>query len=179
MVFGYTARHARRARCASRARTRMSSPFIARVIAIFCPPRARPARALCGGGGACDRSAWEIEIDNETNRSQVRRSVISLQTILEHTVVFPILLIQICIRRAGACCNVIEGAALLLSDLGVAWAVLSAAWFLGELAKPRSATARSVSSYAPVFPSWDWASRPFIHVRRLCLWNSPVRMHDM
>ena len=31
-----------------------------------------------------DRSAWEIEIDNEMNRSQVRRCVISLQTILEH-----------------------------------------------------------------------------------------------
>ena len=52
-MVGYTARHARRARCASRARTRMSSPCVARVIAVFCPPRTRPARALCGGGGAC------------------------------------------------------------------------------------------------------------------------------
>ena len=34
---------------------------------------------------------------------------------------------------------------------------------------------RSVSPYAPVFPSWDWASRPFIHVRRLCLWNTRIR----
>ena len=31
-----------------------------------------------------DRSAWEIEIDNEMNRRQVRRCVISLKTILEH-----------------------------------------------------------------------------------------------
>ena len=38
IVVGYTARHARRARCASRARTRMSSPCVARVIAVFCPP---------------------------------------------------------------------------------------------------------------------------------------------
>ena len=35
---------------------------------------------------------------------------------------------------------------------------------------------RSVSPYAPVFPSWDWASRrPFIRVRRLCLWNTRIR----
>ena len=67
----------------------------------------------------------------------------------------------------------------MLSDLGVTRAVLSAAWFLGELAKPRSAMARSVSPYDPAFLSWDWASRPFIHVRRLCLWNTPVRMRDM
>ena len=52
IVVGYTARHARRARYASRARTRMSSPCVARVIAVSRPPRARPARALCGGGGA-------------------------------------------------------------------------------------------------------------------------------
>ena len=52
-------------------------------------------------------------------------------------------------------CNVVEGAALLLSDLGVARAVLSAAWFPGELAKPRSATARSVSPYALAFPNWN------------------------
>ena len=43
----------------------------------------------------------------------------------------------------------------MLSDLGVAWAVLSAAWFLGELAKPRSAMARSVSPYALAFPNWN------------------------
>ena len=49
----------------------------------------------------------------------------------------------------------VEGAALLLSDLGVARAVLSAAWFPGELAKPRNATARSVSLYALAFPNWN------------------------
>ena len=38
IVVGYTARHARRARCASRARTRMSSPCVARVIAVSAPP---------------------------------------------------------------------------------------------------------------------------------------------
>ena len=31
----------------------MSSPCVARIIAVFRPPRARPARALCGSGGAC------------------------------------------------------------------------------------------------------------------------------
>ena len=49
---GYIARHARYARRASRACTRTSSPRIARVIAVFRPPRARPARARCSGGGA-------------------------------------------------------------------------------------------------------------------------------
>jgi hypothetical protein len=49
---GYVARHARYARRASRACTRTSSPRIARVIAVFRPPRARPARARCCGGGA-------------------------------------------------------------------------------------------------------------------------------
>ena len=127
-------------------------------------PRVLAARQM-------DRSAWEIEIDNETNRSQVRRCIISLQTILEHTVVFPILLIQICIRRAGACCNVVEGAALLLSDLGVACAILSSAWFLGELAKPRSATARSVSLCAPPFASWNWPSLPSVSRPVSFLWN--------
>ena len=49
---GYIARHARYARRASRACTRTSSPRIARVITVFRPPRARPARARCCGGGA-------------------------------------------------------------------------------------------------------------------------------
>ena len=49
---GYIARHARYARRASRACMRTSSPRIARVITIFRPPRARPARARCCGGGA-------------------------------------------------------------------------------------------------------------------------------
>ena len=50
---GYVARHARYARRASRACTRTSSPRIARVITVFRPPRARPARrARCCGGGA-------------------------------------------------------------------------------------------------------------------------------
>ena len=49
---GYIARHARYARRASRACTRTSSPRIARVIAVFRSPRARPARARCSGGGA-------------------------------------------------------------------------------------------------------------------------------
>ena len=31
----------------------MSSPYVARIIAVFHSPRARPARALCGSGGAC------------------------------------------------------------------------------------------------------------------------------
>ena len=44
---GYIARHARYARRASRACTRTSSLRIARVITIFRPPRARPARARC------------------------------------------------------------------------------------------------------------------------------------
>ena len=38
MAFGYTARHARYARRASRARTRTSSPRIARVVTVFRPP---------------------------------------------------------------------------------------------------------------------------------------------
>ena len=37
-MVGYNARQARRARCASRARTRMSSPCFARVIAVSEPP---------------------------------------------------------------------------------------------------------------------------------------------
>ena len=49
---GYVARHARYARRASRACTRTSSPRIARVITVFRPPRARPARARCCSGGA-------------------------------------------------------------------------------------------------------------------------------
>ena len=50
---GYIARHARYARRASRACVRTSSPRIARVITVFRPPRARPARrARCCGGGA-------------------------------------------------------------------------------------------------------------------------------
>ena len=49
---GYIARHARYARRASRACIRTSSLRIARVITIFRPPRARPARARCCGGGA-------------------------------------------------------------------------------------------------------------------------------
>ena len=50
---GYIARHARYARRASRACARTSSPRIARVITVFRPPRARPARrARCCGGGA-------------------------------------------------------------------------------------------------------------------------------
>ena len=52
MAFGYTARHARYARRASRTCDRASSPRIARVIAVSRPPRARPARARCSGGGA-------------------------------------------------------------------------------------------------------------------------------
>ena len=52
VAVGYTARHARYARRASRARTRTSSPRIARVITVSRPPRARPARARCSGGGA-------------------------------------------------------------------------------------------------------------------------------
>ena len=47
---GYVARHARCARRPSRACTRTSSPRIARVITVFRPPRARPARARCCGG---------------------------------------------------------------------------------------------------------------------------------
>ena len=49
---GYIARHARYASRASRACMRTSSPRIARFITIFRPPRARPARARCCGGGA-------------------------------------------------------------------------------------------------------------------------------
>ena len=49
---GYIARHARYARRASRACTHTPSPRIARVITVFRPPRARPARARCCGGGA-------------------------------------------------------------------------------------------------------------------------------
>ena len=52
---------------------------------------------------------------------------------------------------------------------------------LDEPLLPASSLTRNTRNtpYAPVFPSWDWASRPFIHVRRLCLWNTPVRMRDM
>ena len=47
-------------------------------------------------------------------------------------------------------------------DLGMARADRSAGWLPGEHAEARTTTARSVSPYAPVFPSWDWASRPFV-----------------
>ena len=59
----------------------------------------------------------------------------------------------------------------MLSDLGVARAVWSAAWFPGKLMKPRSATARSVSLLAPPFASWKCPPPPFppFHVRRLFL----------
>ena len=60
---GYIARHARYARRASRAYMRTSSPRIARVIAVFRPPRARPARARCSGGGARSlvaRVRWDV-----------------------------------------------------------------------------------------------------------------------
>ena len=56
VAFGYTARHARYVGHASRAHTRMSSPRIARVIAVFFPPRARLARARCSGDGAHSRA---------------------------------------------------------------------------------------------------------------------------
>ena len=52
VVVGYTAGHARHAHRSPRARARTSSPCTARVIAVVCFPRARPARAHCGGGGA-------------------------------------------------------------------------------------------------------------------------------
>ena len=61
-------------------------------------------------------------------------------------------------RVQSSRCKVVEGAALLLSDLGIARADRSAAWFRGELAKPRSAMARSVSLCAPPFASWNWPS---------------------
>ena len=144
--------------------------------------RSKPALVLfacCDEGRRLDRITWWIEFHYEMNRRQVRRCVISLQTILEHYGRFSDFVVQKCTKAQPLARCMVEGAALLLSDLGVTRAVLSAAWFPGELAKPRSATARSVSPYAPVFPSWDWASRPFIHVRRLCLWNTPVRMRDM
>ena len=61
---GYIARHARYARRASRACTRTSSPRIARVITVFRPPRARPARArCCGGGAALARSLARAEAE--------------------------------------------------------------------------------------------------------------------
>ena len=58
VAFGYTARHARYARRASRARTRTSSPRIARVITVSLPPprnhaackRAAPSPWLSAGG---------------------------------------------------------------------------------------------------------------------------------
>ena len=59
------------------------------------------------------------------------------------------------LERHSAPCNVVEGAALLLSELGVTRAVLSAAWFPGELAKPRSAEMRSDSPYALAFSNWN------------------------
>ena len=102
-----------------------------------------------------DRSAWEIEIDNEMNRRQARRCVISLQTILEHYGRFPDFVVQKYTKAQPIARCMVEGAALLLSDLGVTRAVLSAAWFPGELAKPRSAAARSVSPYALAFPNWN------------------------
>ena len=66
-----------------------------------------------------NRSAWEIEIDNETNRSQVRRCVISLQTILEHYGRFSDFVVQKCTKAQPIARCMVEGAALLLSDLGV------------------------------------------------------------
>ena len=58
---GYIARHARYARRASRACTHTSSPRIAHVITVFRPPRARPARARCCGGGARSLARAEAE----------------------------------------------------------------------------------------------------------------------
>ena len=58
---GYIARHARYARRASRACTNTSSPRIAHVITVFRPPRARPARARCCGGGARSLARAEAE----------------------------------------------------------------------------------------------------------------------
>ena len=56
----------------------------------------------------------------------------------------------------------VEGAALLLSDLGMARVDRSAAWLRGENAEARSTTARSVSLRAPSFPRWKWPSLPSI-----------------
>ena len=53
-------------------------------------------------------------------------------------------------------------------------AVSSADWFAREHTRMSCATSRSVSPYAPAFPSWNWASRPSCHVRRLSLWNTQV-----
>ena len=48
-----------------------------------------------------------------------------------------------------------------------------------EHTKRSSATARSVSPYAPVSPSWNSASGPAIHVRHLCQWNTRTRTRGM
>ena len=77
---------------------------------------------------------------------------------MDITVVFPIIWAEFgptFLERGTIARCMVEGAALLLSDLGVTWAVLSAAWFPGELAKPKSATARSVSPYALAFSNWN------------------------
>ena len=60
---GYIARHARYARRASRACTRTSSPRIARVITVFRPPRARPARARAAAAAALARSLARAEAE--------------------------------------------------------------------------------------------------------------------
>ena len=125
--------------------------------------------------GTIDRNGWWIEFGYEMNRRQVRRCVISLQTILEHYGRFFRFWGQnsapLSLEVQSSRCNVVEGAALLLSDLGVTRAVLSAAWFPGELAKPRSATARSVSLCAPPFASWNWPSLPSVSRPVSFLWN--------
>ena len=60
-------------------------------------------------------------------------------------------------------------------ELELRRAVPSADWLAREHTKPSSATVRSVSPYAPVSSSWDWASRPAIDVRPLCQWNTRTR----
>ena len=47
-------------------------------------------------------------------------------------------------------------------ELELMRAVASAERFSREHTKPSSATVRSVSPYAPVSPSWDWAYGPVI-----------------
>ena len=94
------------------------------------------------------------------------------------TVVFPILSyrnVRKPIELTGSAYPKVRWSARVLSDLGVAWAVLSAAWFLGELAKPRSATARSVSLCAPPFASWNWPSLPSVSRPVSFLWNLRIQ----
>ena len=64
-------------------------------------------------------------------------------------------------------------------ELELRRAVSSADWLAREHTKPSSATARSISPYAPASPSWDWAFGLPFHAHRLFLWKIGIRTRDV